>query len=119
MAKAKKANKTAAAVLPLTPANVLINLLKQSVRTSKQVGEINEEMRGALATAKERHHLHTGAFGVVRRMHGMSDEKLAEFHHYLMTYLDTSGIEARVAKVSRLPLGDDDGKVVPMASAAE
>ena len=112
------ARKKAEQVLPLTPASTLVNLLNLHRRTIGKVGELNDEVGQAISGAVQNKHLHRGAFNIVKRLYLMQDEKLAELKFHLDAYFDQSGIDARVEKVGRLPLNDDN--VVDLkADAAE
>lgn len=94
-------------VLPMTPKPTLTNLLNLHRRTKRKSSEVAGEMREAISNAVDNKHLHRGAFNTIKRMFLLPDEKLAEELTFLLAYLDLSGINDRVEKVGRLPLGDD------------
>lgn len=114
-----KKRTASAGVVPVTPEATLKSLLGMAKRAKSQVADVNGNLREAVTNAVDNKHLHRGAFNITKRLFAMPDEKLAEAHHHLMAYLDSSGIEERVKKVGRLPLGDKDDNVVELKSASE
>lgn len=115
---AKKNAARSSQVVPVTPEGTLVSLLNSAKRAKGKVADINEEVRTSVSNAVDNKHLHRKAFNSVKSAFPMTDEKLAEWHHHLMYYLDASGINERVEKVGRLPLDDDDTNVVELKSEA-
>lgn len=102
---------TAADVVGVTPERELKALLKKAKDTKRETSELSGTFGQAVANAVENKHLHRKAFNITKGLHQMADEKLAETMMHLEHYLEVSGINERVKKVGRLPLGDqaDDG----------
>lgn len=108
-------------------------LLNQARSSTKDIASITGEMREKIGYAKEHDHLHTGAFGLTRRLDRMEPEKLADFMDHFDHYFNVSGLAKRREQAQRLNFGpgdaeseegdEDDGKVrqlrQPQREAAE
>jgi hypothetical protein len=120
---------TAKDVALVTSEKKLRALLKKARDCKKEMSGISGELGQAVANAVENDYLHRKAFSFCRQLDAMTDEKLAEYMTHLEHYLEVSGLNARVEKVSRLPLGDQPGetegrpsnitRLQPQAAAAE
>lgn len=106
MAKKPAAKKI---VRQLTPEKDLNNLLRQCKGHEKNIAEYVGSLREKIGNAKEKKHLHTGAFAVVRRLDKMEPEKVAEFLDHFNHYLDVSGIQQRADDAPALDLEGDAG----------
>jgi hypothetical protein len=113
---AKKNAVRSSQVVPVTPEGTLKSLLNMAKKAKRETADVNGNLREAVSNAVDNKHLHRTAFNITKRLFAMPDEKLAECHHHLMAYLDSSGIDERVEKVGRLPLDDDDTNVVELKS---
>ncbi len=90
----------------LMPRQALVKLLNLSRATSKEVAELNGELREEIGNAKERRGLHTKAFSVMGWCWRKEPEKVAEFWYHLNHYMKESGLLEKIEKIGRLPLND-------------
>lgn len=95
-------------VVPVTTEEQLKRVLNADRRIGNKTRELADELREVVSNAVEHKHLHRAAFNIVKRLHRMDDEKLAEAMHHFEHYLEAAGINKRVEAVMRLPLEDDE-----------
>lgn len=133
MAKRKKKPTTAAETAPPAPRVLntiseqkLRTLLRFATKTQKDISELAGTVGEKIASAVENDNLHRKAFNIVKGLHKLEDEKLADALDYLDHYLDISGCRDRAAKVLRLlddqpgaEAGEGDEKAGDEASEAD
>lgn len=106
---AKKAKPEPAKIVRQVIAEKDLNTLLKRCRSAKnEMDEINGGLREKIAYAKEKSHLHTGAFGTIRKLDRMEPEALAEWLDHFNHMLDVSGLQARAEQVQALDLEDGE-----------
>ena len=99
---------------------MLKKLLKDGGKIKEEVDGLVGELREMIGNAKEKHHLHTKAFALLKTFHKLSPEKAADLYDTFQAYMDMAGEMKRIESVDKLPFGDtppeeeqeQDGKVV-------
>jgi hypothetical protein len=104
--------------VPLISKTKLNKLLDADNNCKEEIAEVVAGLRGNVATAVEKDHLHKPAYADVKRFDRIkSAEKLAEHWKTLLAYMEMRGLFQKIETVQRLDLGDetpsDDGKTKP------
>jgi hypothetical protein len=90
-------------VTKLTPANTLKSLLRLAARIKEKNDENASELSTAVSSARERNHLHLGAWREIKKLWKLSPEKLAEHLEHFAYYLDASGLSDKAKTAPRIP----------------
>lgn len=94
-------------VKPAITQKKLRALMSSARSVQKDVSSLVGTHREQIADAVENHHLHKGAFAVIKRLDRLEPEKLADFLDCLDHYRDISGLDDRAASAPKLAMGDE------------
>ncbi len=111
VAEAEGGDVTGDDVIQTTPPKVLKSLMKKARDAKKEMQGLSGDLGQAIGNAVENDHLHRKAFGHIRQMDQMTDEKLAEYFAHRDYYEDVTGLRERANKVIRMDFGADKGEV--------
>ncbi len=106
-AQAEAAAETAKkqATLVLISPQALKGLLREDDKYKGDIDSLTGELREAIGNAKEKKHLDTKAYALLKRFHReKSNEKLANLWSTLLAYMEMAGVMDRINSVSELPL---------------
>lgn len=96
--------------LTMISAPTLVKLLKSADSRKQEVDKLVGEMREEIGNAKEKKHLNTGMFALLRRFNNYkSNEKLAHDWDTLCAYMDMAGLMKRIESVGKLQLDGGEG----------
>ena len=68
------------------------------------VGSLREEIKNAV----DKQHLNKKAYAMLKTLHRMKDEALADLWPTLLVYMDMAGVMKRIESVERLPFDKSD-----------
>lgn len=104
-AEAAQAQAKKQATLVLISPQALKSLLREDDKYKGDIDSLTGELREAIGNAKEKKHLDTKAYALLKRFHReKSNEKLANLWGTLLAYMEMSGVMDRINSVSELPL---------------
>ena len=108
-AAAEPAQGTPSVATKLISEAMLKKLLKRDAAIKDDIDGKVGELRETIANAVEKHHLHKGAFALLKKFDRMEPEKAAELWDTMLAYMDMAGVMAKIESVAKLPLeGDSD-----------
>lgn len=102
--------------------NLIRKLVKDASALANQANSTTGEIRQMIGDAKEKHHLHTAAFAIARRLHRLKDDpaRLRRFLDHLDYYIEALGLDDVAGAAPELELDGsaDDGEAAEEAQAA-
>jgi hypothetical protein len=85
---------------------MLKKLLKDGRVAQAEVDGLVGNIREQIGNAVEKHHLHKGAFALIKKFDKMEAEPLAALWDTMLAYMDMTGLMKRIESVEKLPFGE-------------